>query len=202
MPTLEELLFQRQQVPSGAPTGVEPPPQLPSLGRSMMEGGIDTIMGLLGVGPDTQANQVGQMIGAGLPVFRVGGKVLRKAGKSWQWLDDTQAERVNTKLDKAFEKPITINNPNEMSEIPVHVENEVIAKTPPPKPSGNWGGQGYDQRAARALSRSKLNTTMVSDIRSRGRAGEPIAKIMADYPEASKYQIHSIIRGDAWNWVK
>lgn len=40
----------------------------PSWLRSGFEGGLDTILGALGVGPDTQMNKVGSMLGMALPL--------------------------------------------------------------------------------------------------------------------------------------
>jgi len=194
MPDLEELLLKRQQVPSGAPTGIEGPPQLESMGRDIFEGGIDTLMGLFGVGPDTKANAIGQMMGAAAPVFRVGGKVLKKVGDSWQWLPDVQSARVNTKIDKVFETPQVIKSMGDIKDVV-----PPTGRTPAPKISGKWGAASGPGPSS--MSRSKLNTSMAKSIRERGQAGEDVGDLAKEYG-VRRDQITSILRGDSWNWVK
>lgn len=190
MPNLEELLLKRQTAPEG-PQLPQAPPNLPSLGQKVFEGGIDTILGLLGVGPDTQPNQIGQMMGAAAPMFRVGGKVLKRVGNSWQWLDDSQSARVNTKLDKKFETPQTARQIEEVKDVA-----PPINRASAPKPSGKW-----NRGASSYMSRSKLNQSMAMDIRKRGQAGESIDKLAEEY-EITRSQARDIVLGNSWNWVR
>ena len=47
----------------------DPPSQPPTRVQQGFEGGLDALLGLLGVGPETKANQIGQLISAALPIY-------------------------------------------------------------------------------------------------------------------------------------
>ncbi len=69
---MQQFGMQQPQAPVGPPAQQQLPmaqPLLPSWMRTGAEGGIDALLGLLGVGPESKMNQVGQMAGAAIPMM-------------------------------------------------------------------------------------------------------------------------------------
>lgn len=69
---MQQFGMQQPQAPVGPPAQQQLPmaqPLLPSWMRTGAEGGIDALLGLLGVGPESKMNQVGQLAGAAIPMM-------------------------------------------------------------------------------------------------------------------------------------
>jgi hypothetical protein len=85
-PSLLDMLLGRQPAPTPAPAQpdtlvqrmidfqkAQTPPQAPlAVLRPMFEGGVDLVSGVLGMGQETKANQVGQMLAAAVPLGGIG----------------------------------------------------------------------------------------------------------------------------------
>ncbi len=193
MPTLEELLLKRS-----LPTGENQP--LPTTqngpisgGQKMFEGGVDSLLGLLGVGPDTKANQTGQLLAAGLPLMRVGGKIIKNVGGVWKILDDAEQTTALNKI-KPFDSPQSVRSLEDLSTtLPPKISSQ------PPPPSSQVGAQGNGRLAG--LAKSKLNQTMILDIRKRGASGEDFTDLAKEFG-VKPYTIYDIVKGNSFGWVK
>lgn len=193
MPSLEETLLQRQ-----VPTGPAQPRPIadqtpPSTGKSVFEGGVDGLLGLLGVGPNTTANQVGQLGAAALPIMRVGGKIIKNVGGVWKILDDAEGTVAMNKM-KQFEKPQTMTAPEDLSTV---LPPTLAPNTPPPLSHGNYQQSG--RMGGRATS--QMNESMVAEVRKRAAAGahwQDLAKEYGIRPNT----MYGIVKGDTWGWVK
>lgn len=62
------LLRQPRRIGSDAQPLPQTDPTSPSSAKSAFEGGVDTLLGILGVGPETKSNLTGQLLMAGLPL--------------------------------------------------------------------------------------------------------------------------------------
>lgn len=70
MPPEYSLLKPNPKVKKGVATR-QPTPLDPSWIRTLFEGGVDTALGAIGVGPDSQMNRVGALAGAALPFAKL-----------------------------------------------------------------------------------------------------------------------------------
>src|SRR3990167_1288811 len=163
MHSLEELLLKRQLAPEGP--GNIPPQSIAGITQKLFEGGIDTVMGLFGVGPETQANQVGQMIGTAGPIFKIGGKALQKIGNTWRWLDEDKTISLMNSM-KEFGPAQVIKQIDELKDTTL----PIVKTSPPPPLKSTYLTDTTNQKAAAGMSRSKLNLSAVKAIRTRGQS--------------------------------
>ncbi len=215
MPDLFDELLKRQAIKPGT-TSLPEQTTLPTIGQRLFEGGIDTLLGLIGAGPETTANKVGQVLGAGIPMFKFGGKALKMGpGGKWQLLDEAQTERALNGLKQTDpmqsvrsmdELAFTMPPVRDLNKPPIgHIPTKAGAKPkgnkqPTKQISGKWSNNS--DKVSRSLSKSKLNTSMVLDIRRRGKRGVSIATLQKQYPEVTDNTIREIIKGESWGWVK
>ena len=190
--------------PPGSGTPSEPYAPWQRTLQSGFEGSMDALKGLIGVGDDTSANHIGQLLGAATPLFRLpGGKILKptrgmtnmgKTGQSFAIQEGEQAAQALKRL-QSLPSAETVRAPEELADITKLTPPTVV---PPP---ASRRGTGEAMKPTRNPN-VKANPTIVKTIRDLDAAGKPIEVIQQEFPELAKGTISAIIKRDLWNWVK
>lgn len=129
-------------------------------------------------------------------IFQVGNRMMTEVNGVMKLLDDTESTVLKNKLKnklKAYDPPQVVQEITQLAEaVPP------VRKTTPPSLSGKWSGT---TSKIGSISRSKLSTGMIVDIRKRAAGGESINSIAKEY-KLRYHQVREIVDRNSWAWVK